>query len=241
MRSEIRVLLLIILSSIGLTAGVLSLLGLRNLIYPLLTLAGADSINPCTFVIYTMLLIALSLKENISKRRIYAVGLAFVAAIYISYYLLGIGLVILTKTIPVWVAGVVSVAFGAYTFVTGYMEKSRIVKKKEVRRNIFRREATIFGAFSLGVIISFTLLPCSSGTYLAYAILISKVGKALTLILLALYNVIFILPLLIILLTVGSITESKSVSQRIVQKSRELSMIAGALLILLGVYVILGM
>ncbi|HDD31800.1 MAG TPA: cytochrome c biogenesis protein CcdA, partial [Thermococcus litoralis] len=84
MRSEIKVLLLIILSSIGLTAGILSILGLRDLIYPLLALAGADSINPCTFVIYTMLLIALSLKENISKRRIYAVGLAFVAAIYIS-------------------------------------------------------------------------------------------------------------------------------------------------------------
>ena len=240
-RSEIKVLLLIISSSIGLTAGILSILGLRDLIYPLLALAGADSINPCTFVIYTMLLIALSLKENISKRRIYAVGLAFVAAIYISYYLLGVGLVVLTKTIPVWVAGVVSIAFGAYTFITGYMEKSRIAKKKEVRRNIVSREATIFGAFSLGVIISFTLLPCSSGTYLAYAILISKVGRALTLILLALYNIIFILPLLIILLTVGSITESKSISQRIVQKSRELSMIAGALLILLGIYVILGM
>lgn len=240
-RSEIKVLLLIIFSSLGLTAGILTFLGLKDLIYPLLGLAGADSINPCTFVIYTMLLIALSLKENITKRRIYAVGMAFVSAIYISYYLLGVGLVILTKTIPVWVAGAISIIFGAYTFATGYLEKSRIVGKKEARRNIFRKEATIFGAFSLGVIISFTLLPCSSGTYLAYAILISKVGRTLTLILLALYNIIFILPLLIILFTVGSITESKSISQRIVQRSRELSMIAGVILIALGIYVIIGM
>ncbi|KUK17773.1 MAG: Uncharacterized protein XD54_0959 [Thermococcus sibiricus] len=240
-RSEIKILLLIILSSLGLTAGILTFLGLKELIYPLLALAGADSINPCTFVIYTMLLIALSLKENISKRKIYAVGLAFVAAIYISYYILGVGLVILTKTIPIWIAGAVAIAFGGYTFITGYLEKSRIVGKKEVRRNIFRKEATIFGAFSLGVLISFTLLPCSAGTYLAYAILISKVGRTLTLILLALYNIIFILPLLIILFTMGSITESKSISQKIVQRSRELSMAAGAILIALGIYIIIGM
>ncbi len=240
-RSEIKALLLISLSSLGLTAGILTFLGLKELIYPLLALAGADSINPCTFVIYTMLLIALSLKENISKRKIYAVGLAFVAAIYISYYVLGIGLVILTKTLPIWIAGAVAIVFGGYTFITGYLEKSRIVGKNEVRRNIFRKEATIFGAFSLGVIISFTLLPCSAGTYLAYAILISKVGRTLTLILLALYNIIFILPLLIILFTVGSITESKSISQKIVQRSRELSMVAGAILIALGIYIIIGM
>ena len=237
-KDEIKALLLIISLSFGLTVVVLSLVHLQSMIFPLISLAFFDSINPCTFVIYTMFLIALSLKESISKRRIYAIGLAFVVAIYISYYLLGVGLVIFTKSIPTWIAGIISILFGGYTVITGYLEKSRVAGKKKVRKSIFRQEASILGAFALGVMISFTLLPCSAGSYLIYAILISKIGKALTWILLGLYNIIFVLPLLIILFTVGSITESKSLSQKIVQRSRELSMIAGSALIILGIYVL---
>ncbi|NJE07734.1 cytochrome c biogenesis protein CcdA [Thermococcus sp. M39] len=239
MKDEIKALLLIIFISFGLTIVVLSLVHLQSMIFPLISLAVSDSINPCTFVIYTMFLIALSLKEGISKRRIYAIGLAFIVAIYISYYILGVGLVIFTKSIPTWIAGIVSIIFGGYTVITGYLEKSRVAGKKKVRKSIFRQEASILGAFALGVMVSFTLLPCSAGSYLIYAILISKIGRALTWILLGLYNIIFVLPLLIILFTVGSISESKSLSQKIVQRSRELSIIAGSALIVLGIYVLL--
>ena len=238
-RNEIKALLLIISLSFGLTVVVLSLIHQQSMIFPLISLAVSDSINPCTFVIYTMFLIALSLKEGISKRRVYAIGLAFVVAIYISYYLLGVGLVVFTKSIPTWIAGVVSIIFGAYTVITGYLEKSRVAGKKKVRKSIFRQEASILGAFAVGVMVSFTLLPCSAGSYLIYAILISKIGKALTWILLGLYNLIFVLPLLVILFTVGSITESKSLSQKIVQRSKELSILAGSALIILGIYVLL--
>ncbi|HIP74917.1 MAG TPA: cytochrome c biogenesis protein CcdA, partial [Thermococcus paralvinellae] len=58
-------------------------------------------------------------------------------------------------------------------------------------------------------------------------------------ILLGLYNLIFVLPLLVILFTVGSITESKSLSQKIVQRSKELSILAGSALIILGIYILL--
>ncbi|RLF77349.1 cytochrome c biogenesis protein CcdA, partial [Thermococci archaeon] len=178
----------------------------------------------------------LSVKE-VSKRRIYAVGLAFVAAIYISYYVLGVGLVVFSTSIPTWVAGILAIIFGLYTLVTGYMERSRIAGKKEARRKIFSKDATIIGAFTLGIIVSFTLLPCSAGSYLIYAILISKVG-GLVYVLLALYNLLFILPLIIILFVMGSISESKSVSQKLVQRSRELSMFAGAILIAIGLWVL---
>lgn len=237
-KDEIKTLLLIISLSFGLTILVLFLVNLQSMIFPLISLAVSDSINPCTFVIYTMFLIALSLKEGISKRKIYEIGMAFVVAIYISYYILGIGLVVFTRSIPTWIAGVVSLIFGFYTFFTGYFEKSRVAGKKNVRKSIFRQEATLFGAFALGVMVSFTLLPCSAGSYLIYAILISKIGRTLTWILLGLYNLIFVLPLLIILFTVSSIAESKSLSQKIVRRSRELSMIAGFVLMLLGVYVL---
>ncbi len=238
MKKDIEALLFILLVSFGVSSVTLYSLGLSWFIPQFLALALSDSINPCTFVIYTMLLIALSVKE-VSKRQIYIVGMSFVAAIYMSYYLLGLGLVVFATTIPTWVAGILAIAFGLYTMITGYLERSRIGDKKETRRRIFSRDATLIGAFTLGVIVSFTLLPCSAGSYLVYAILISKAGRALIFLLLALYNLLFVLPLVVILFVMGGISESKTVSQKLVQRSRELSIAAGIILVAIGIWVLL--
>jgi len=239
MRSEIKGLALIILASFGISSLALWALGMTGFIPQFFTLAMTDSINPCTFVIYTMLLIALSVRE-VSKRRLYLVGAAFIAAVYISYYLLGVGLLYFAGHLPLWVAGVAAIVFGAYTIATGLMEKSRIADKKGVKKRIFSSDATAVGAFTLGIIVSTTLLPCSAGSYLVYAIIISKAGEALALLLLALYNLVFVLPLVIILLAMGSVTESKRFSQAMVRRSRELSVVAGILLIAIGVWVLAG-
>ncbi|WP_457751968.1 cytochrome c biogenesis protein CcdA [Thermococcus sp.] len=236
MKSEIKALIIILATSFGISAAALYALGMAHFIPQFFTLAMSDSINPCTFVIYTMLLIALSVKE-ISRRRLYIIGSSFVLAIYISYYLLGLGLVYLTGKLPTWLAGVAAVVFGIYTVITGLMEKSRIADKKGVRKRIFSSDATAIGAFTLGVIVSTTLLPCSAASYLVYTMLISKAGTALAIILLALYNVIFVLPLVVILLAMGSVSDSKKFSQAMVRHSRELSIIAGFLLIVIGIWV----
>ena len=238
MKSEIKALAIILAASFGISAAALYALGMVHFIPQFFTLAMSDSINPCTFVIYTMLLIALSVKE-ISRRRLYVIGSAFVLAIYISYYLLGLGLVYITGKLPTWLAGVAAVVFGVYTIITGLMEKSRIADKKGVRKRIFSSDATAVGAFTLGVIVSTTLLPCSAASYLVYTMLISKAGTALAVILLALYNVIFVLPLVVILLAMGSVSDSKKFSQAMVRHSRELSVVAGTLLIGIGVWVLL--
>ncbi|AEK72467.1 transmembrane electron transport protein [Thermococcus sp. 4557] len=239
MRSEIKGLALIVLASFGISSLALWALGMTGFIPQFFTLAMTDSINPCTFVIYTMLLIALSVRE-VSKRRLYLIGAAFIAAVYISYYLLGVGLLYFAGYLPLWVAGVAAIIFGAYTIVTGLMEKSRIADKKGVKKRIFSSDATAVGAFTLGIIVSTTLLPCSAGSYLVYAIIISKAGKVLAFLLLALYNLVFVLPLVIILLAMGSVTESKRFSQAMVRRSRELSVVAGILLIAIGVWVLTG-
>ena len=126
MKKDMEVLLIIIAFSFIISIVSLTLLGLENLITPFLGLSLSDSINPCTFVIYTMLLIALSVKE-VSKRQVYAVGLAFVAAIYISYYMLGVGLVVFSTNIPTWIAGILAIIFGIY----GAFENSREEGDKE--------------------------------------------------------------------------------------------------------------
>ncbi len=239
MKGELKGLLIIILTSFGISSLALWALGMPDFLPTFFTLALSDSINPCTFVIYTMLLIALSVKE-VSRRRLYLVGLSFVVAVYVSYYLLGVGLLYLGSYIPMWAAGVLAVAFGIYTVITGVLEKSRIGGKSEVRKKIFSRDATLLGSFILGIVVSTTLLPCSAGSYLVYATIIVHGSKELAFFLLALYNLIFVLPLIIILVAMGSVTESKRFSQAMVRHSRELSVVAGMLLIAIGIWVLTG-
>ncbi|BAD85398.1 transmembrane electron transport protein [Thermococcus kodakarensis KOD1] len=239
MRGEIKLLSVILVLSFGISALALYLLGIPWFIPQFYALSMSDSINPCTFVIYTMLLIALSVRK-VEKKQLYIVGSAFILAVYISYYLLGVGLLYLGQYIPLWFAGFLAIAFGVYTIVTGIMEKSRIADKKGIRKKMFSTEATFMSSFFLGVVVSTTLLPCSAGSYLVYATIISHGSRALAFLLLALYNVIFVLPLVLILLTMGSISESKRFSQALVRHSRELSVVAGILLIGIGVWVLMG-
>jgi len=239
MRSEIKALAIILLASFGLSAVVLYLLGIPDFIPKFYALAMSDSINPCTFVIYTMLLIAISVKE-VSRKRLYIIGSAFILAVYISYYLLGVGLLFLGQYIPLWAAGVFAIGFGIYTIITGIMERSRIGDKGKIRKKIFSADATFAGSFVLGVVVSTTLLPCSAGSYLVYATIIAHGSRALAFFLLALYNIIFVLPLVVILLAMGSVSESKRFSQAMVRHSAELSVVAGLLLIGIGVWILIG-
>ncbi|ASJ08998.1 electron transporter [Thermococcus siculi] len=239
MRAEVKGLAIILFASFGISALALWALGMVDFLPAFFTLALSDSINPCTFVIYTMLLIALSVRE-VSRKRLYLVGLSFVVAVYASYYLLGIGLLYLGSYIPLWMAGAFAVVFGVYTIATGLMEKSRVGNKSDLRRKMFSSDATLAGAFILGIIVSTTLLPCSAGSYLVYATIIAHASKTVAFLLLGLYNIIFVLPLLVILLAMGSVTESKRFSQAMVRRSRELSVVAGLLLVGIGFWILLG-
>ncbi len=236
-KKEVRYLLLIIFLSFGLSATVLSLIGMSYFIPQFLTLALTDSVNPCTFVVYTLFLIALSVK-GVDKKRLYLVGLSFVAAVYVSYYTLGVGLTFIAGRIPLEWAGYFAIAFGIYTIITGLTERSRTGDKKALRRKMFSTDATVIGGLILGVSVSTTLLPCSAGPYLVYAAIIARSSKATAFLLLALYNLIFVLPLLVILFAMGSLRESKEFSRAMVRHSAELSVVSGVLLIIIGLWIL---
>ncbi len=235
--AEFRYLLVILFLSFGISSGVLYALGIGYFIPQFLALALSDSINPCTFVVYTLFLVALSVK-GLERRKLYLVGAAFITAVYISYYTLGLGLTIIAGRIPVRWAGYFAVLFGLYTAATGLMERSRIGDKRELRRKVFSSETTVAGALLLGFTVSTTLLPCSAGPYIVYSTIISHGSRPMMLLLLALYNLIFILPLTVILLAMGGIQESKEFSRAMVRHSTELSVVAGILLILIGFWIL---
>ncbi len=209
-----------------------------DVLVALAVLALVDSINPCTMYIYTAFLVAILAQARGEKRRAYAAGTGFVAAVYTGYYALGLGLVYATTTLPRWVAGMVAVGYAAYTLYTGLKRKPRLVAAKWATRKALTAKATIAAGAVLGLLLSLTLLPCSSGPYLVFATIASKQGSLAPL-LLALYNAVFVAPLVAVTVTVGSIAGARRVREWFNKHSQALSITSALLLALLGAYLLL--
>lgn len=235
---------------LGAKSIVTELTGAGNKILPVLVgLALADAVNPCTLYIYTLLLIAAALaagygiapKQSEVVKKPLLCGLAFVAAIYSGYLALGLGLTAALRIIAehTWIFGLVAIAFGGWTIATGIAKKSRIVAKGTVLDLLHKASVSPILSFALGLLLTFTLLPCSAGPYVVFAGLLASYPLALALGYLALYNLVFVSPLLAILIIVVLTMRIESVQYFILEHSSELSILAGALLIAIGIYVVL--
>jgi len=165
----------------------------------LVPLAAADSVNPCTFAVYTALLMLVLVLGG--PRRMLASALAFIAAVFACYYLLGVGLVTVASAMPpallkaVAAAGLMLAAYSIAASLKGF--RSPVPERlKRVTEGALNRVAGPAGAAGLGALCSFTLLPCSSGPYLVFAGILSRVQQwAIRYALLAVYNLIFVAPL----------------------------------------------
>ena len=90
------------------------------------------------------------------------------------------------------------------------------------------------GVIFLGVFVALVELPCTGGPYLAVITLLSQNFDLFAFGLLALYNVIFVLPLIIILIMVNSGTKIHTI-KKWKQKNRSyMRLLTGLLLIVLG-------
>lgn len=212
-------------------------------IFTIIGAAAIDSINPCAIgVLVFLLTFLISLKG--SKKRILAIGLTYITIVYVSYFAAGLGLVrILSQlafleyiykgtAIILLIAGAIDIKDG----ITKAKKPLLAIPKSTsptIKKYIHR--ATIPAAIVLGVLVSLFELPCTGGVYIAILSIISKSGlTGQGIWLLALYNAIFVLPLLIITLLVISGLSSKKVGTW-KDKNRDVMRIAiGLSMIFLG-------
>jgi len=179
----------------------------ENVLRLTLGLALADSINPCTFMVFTALLL-ISL-HGLGRAKAALAGISFILAVYICYYMLGLGLVQALAHIPYIdkMVSILGLIIGCISIMNGLKPEFKSTVPKIFRKRIEKSlESAYLGpvaSFILGVLASLTLLPCSGGPYLVGLGLFSASRyKSQLYLLLVLYNIIFIMPLLIILLAV---------------------------------------
>lgn len=219
----------------------------------ILTVVGAavvDSINPCAIAVLLILLSGLLLNED--KRGALKGGLAFVASIYISYLVFGLGLFSALKItgLSSWfykVVGLLAILIGLanlkdYFWYGGGGFVMEIPRSWRPRLKGFLSTITSpVGAFAAGFAVTLFELPCTGGPYLfILGLLAEKTTRLLALPILLLYNFVFVLPLLLIIFLVykgyTSIEKTHEWKERNI---RNLHLAAGIVMLVLGLAVAL--
>jgi len=177
---------------------------------PLVLVAAlVDSINPCAF---SILLITLAFLASLGRTRtkIMEIGASYIAGIFAVYLLIGLGIL---KTLHLFntphfmaKAGAWAIiAFGLIGLINHFFPrfplKLKIPQSAHGWMAKLMERGSLPAAFSLGALVGVCEFPCTGGPYLLVLGLLHDQNTYLSgLGYLALYNLIFILPLVIMLL-----------------------------------------
>lgn len=166
-----------------------------------------DSINPCAIGVLILLVSTLVvLLEN--KKRMLFVGLIYISAIFVTYFLAGIGLLTFIQRFDL--AQFVGLFVGAIVILMGFVDIkdffaygkgfSLSINPKHVDRiQDMAQKASVPGVILLGMFVAAVELPCTGGPYLAITAMLAKQFDFKALLYLFLYNLIFVLPLIVLL------------------------------------------
>jgi len=176
--------------------------------------AAIDSINPCAIGVL-ILMISVMLVGKQSTKRMLLLGGIYISSVLVVYLLAGLGLMYFFSTLPLALAEYISIGVGILIILAGIFEIKDYfwygrwfsltipaVFAKKIHN--YTSKTTIFGVIVLGAFVSAVELPCTGAPYLAIITLLSQNFNFTAFLLLVLYNIIFVLPLIIILLLVAS-------------------------------------
>ncbi len=208
-----------------------------------------DAINPCT-IGTLILLISVMLAAQKSTKSFVLLGSFYILSVFATYLLAGLGLIYFFAAIPLRISEYLSLAIGTIIILVGIIEIKDyfwygrgfslaippiFAKKLEKRAS----RLSIPGVIFLGIFVSAVELPCTGAPYLAIITILSRFFDFTALLLLILYNIIFISPLIVILLLVLA-GKKLHVIKRWKQKYRAFMRLAiGLMLIAMGWLMIL--
>ena len=217
--------------------------------------AALDSINPCDFAVM-LLLIGRLLVIGRRKKVIWA-GLAWSAGVYLVYFLMGyvfytlLGVTVGTRSLRgpyILVVSSIAILMGLWQMKDllwyGKWFSIEVPESwKPVLTRVTNSVVSIPGVFIAGMLDALFLAPCTSGPYIAILSLLSTTTtRTQGVLMLLLYNLIFILPMIGIALTVHfGITTTARAERWRTAKMGKLHFVTGVVMVLLGVGMIVGL
>lgn len=216
-------------------------------------LGVADGINPCMFGVLMFLLTYLI--SIGSKKKVLISGIVFIVSTFSFYYLVMYGMHNLLFNVSVFlpyiaifkiVIGVLAIIFALLEikdfFFYGKGVSLKIPSFAKPIIELIGKRGTYFSAFLLALFSSIVELPCTIGIPLTY---IAATEKKINIFLsLFIYNLAFIIPLIIIVFTVYLSSDKFKNGEKIgvteEKYKKIMRLIAGIILLTMGTLLILG-
>jgi len=221
-----------------------------------LILAGADAVNPCALAVLVLVLVALLTAQK-KKSAVIKGGLMFTLAVLIFYFLYGLiiigvfkGATLVSSNIASYLykgLAILAMLLGALNIKDfffykpgGVMTEMPMFLRPKLKK-VIKGITSPTGAFFIGIFVTLFLLPCTIGPYIVVSGILSSLELLKTVPWLALYNIIFVLPMLAItfLIYIGYSSIEKVGGWK-EHNIKWLHLIAGSVLFIIGILMLLG-
>lgn len=213
-------------------------------------LGGAliDAWNPCAIGVL-LLLVSLILASSDKRPFLWLFGLFYVAGVYLTYFLIGLGLLQAMDFFGIhnffaYLSAILLIVFG-----TAHLRPQLVYWIPGVRwlvackvphgqRQAVERGAILSG-LAFGVLVGICEFPCSGGVYMGIiALLAATTTFWQGLGYLALYNLIFVLPLLVILLTMKHPAATRHLQTLHSTLGQRLTLAMGWIMVIAGIWLL---
>lgn len=205
--------------------------------------ALVDAVNPCAFAVLIILMTTVIAAGE--QKRALSFGISFTIAIYISYFLIGLGLfsaIQFAGIISMFyvIAMVLAFGVGLYNikeyFWYGKYSISSVCLKGTIMKQLMKGVTSPVSALIMGFLVSLIELPCTGGPYLVIlGLLANTVTRNVGIMYLLLYNLIFVSPLIIItVLLHKGLSSTEKLDATLKEKVRLMHLLTGIVMILIG-------
>ncbi|MBI4135857.1 hypothetical protein HY477_03935 [Candidatus Uhrbacteria bacterium] len=222
----------------------------------ILAAALADSINPCVLGVL-IFLVAFQMRVFKSANRMLVGGLLYTVVVYVTYLALGFGILKIAVSLHVanafyWIAAIIAIIAGlleikdffwygrgfTLQMIPGAAQRIKMYTQKIETLQQKRPALGYLMIAVLGVFVVLVELPCTGAPYFAILALLAQGSYATAVPYLLLYNLVFILPLLVVIALVYFGKTSERVESWRTQHKGTMRLGIGLFLIALGVYMI---
>ena len=207
-----------------------------------------DSINPCAIGVLILLIsIMIAFK---TKKEMMFYGLIYVLAVFVTYVLAGFGILYFLSSVPLYISEYISIIVGSLIIIAGLIEIKDFFwygrgitlaippeRAKQIQQ--MTKKITLPGVIFLGIFVAGVELPCTGAPYLAILLLLSQNFNFAAFLMLILYNIIFVLPLIVILLMVHFGFKIQNIKRWKQSNRTYMRLATGITLVLLGWLLIL--
>ncbi len=222
----------------------------------ILSLAIADSVNPCALAVLTLILLAILTFNPENKKKVLLAGFSFVLAVFLMYFVYGILIIkffqLIQALTPIKIylykiLGIGAIILGILNlkdFIRykpgGFLTEMPLFLRPKVKK-IISGVTSEKGAFFVGLFVTLFLLPCTIGPYVIAGGILSSLEILKTLPWLFLYNLIFVFPMVAITLFVYfGLTKIKNVAEWKDKNIKYLHLIAGLAILAVGIAMVFG-